>query len=208
MKVLLIDNYDSFTYNIVHLLRDCGVAADDIIVLRNTEVQPSDLAGFDAVISSPGPGLPEDSGALLPCVQACLAEQIPYLGVCLGHQALGMALGGRLLRLDQVQHGVQHLCSRRAQNPLLTGLSQQFEVGRYHSWVVDPSSLPAGAEVLAISESDGVIQAICARDSPAFGVQFHPESIMSVDAGPQIMRNFLNMAEAVRTGSKLAFAHA
>lgn len=192
-EILLIDNFDSFTYNIVHLLRSLGVDLVHIDVVRNTRVEVARLADYRAVISSPGPGLPETSGHLLAAVEACVDDRRPYLGICLGLQALGMTLGGSLRRLRQVQHGVQHVCSKRCDDPLLRGLGDAFDVGRYHSWVVDEAAAPGDMVVLAESEG-GVIQAARHRTAPAWGVQFHPESIMSPEAGPIIMQNFLDLA--------------
>ena len=193
--ILLIDNFDSFTYNIVHLLRSLGVPLGDIEVVRNTRLQLEQLPTYRAVISSPGPGLPETSGSLLPAVAACLEQDIPYFGICLGLQALGMVSGGRLRRLAQVHHGVQHRCRRDVAHALLDGLEAEFDVGRYHSWVIDEAAVPDDLQVLA-STDGGVIQAAAHRTAPAYGVQFHPESIMSPVAGPVILRNFLASASA------------
>ena len=195
MPILLIDNFDSFTYNIVHLLRSLGVPLGDIEVVRNTRLQLGQLPTYRAVVSSPGPGLPETSGALLAAVETCLREDVPYFGICLGLQALGMVCGGRLRRLSQVQHGVQHSCHRDAHHPLLAGLPDDFDVGRYHSWVVDEAAVPPALQVLASTEG-GVVQAAAHRSARAYGVQFHPESIMSPEAGPAILRNFLELAAA------------
>ncbi len=196
-RILLIDNFDSFTYNIVHLLRSLGIDADDVEVVRNTRLELDCLGEYDAVVSSPGPGLPETSGQLLATVDICLREQIPYLGICLGLQALGMATGGHLRRLAQVRHGVQHSCRVTSANPLLRGLPEDFDVGRYHSWVIDEATLPDSLNVIAAT-SDGVIQAAAYAHGPAWGVQFHPESIMSPEAGPIIVGNFLALAGALR----------
>ena len=194
-RILLIDNFDSFTYNIVHLLRSLGVEPGRIDVVRNTRLELDGLGAYQAVISSPGPGLPETSGALLPALKRCLDARIPYLGICLGLQALGMACGGSLRRLAQVRHGVQHACQLRADDPLFEGLPDEFDVGRYHSWVIDEATLPATLRVTAATD-DGVIQAASYVEGPAWGVQFHPESIMSPEAGPRIMANFLSIAAA------------
>ena len=200
--ILLIDNFDSFTYNIVHLLRSLGVPPGDIEVVRNTRLQLRQLSTYQAVISSPGPGLPETSGALLPAVEACIAQDVPYFGICLGLQALGMVCGGRLRRLAQVQHGVQHRCRRDAAHRLLDGLPDEFDVGRYHSWVIDEAGAPEALETLA-STDGGVIQAAAHRTARAYGVQFHPESIMSPEAGPTIVGNFLRIAGV---GARPAYA--
>lgn len=194
--ILLVDNFDSFTYNIVHLLRSLGVSPDRIDVVRNTRLRLDRLDAYDAVLSSPGPGLPETSGELLDAVAQCLRQHIPYFGICLGHQALGLAAGGRLRRLAQVRHGVQHACHVAATDPLLDGLTERFDVGRYHSWAIDEAAVPTELRVLAATD-DGVIQAIAHHSAPAYGVQFHPESIMSPQAGPTILRNFLRLANVL-----------
>ena len=198
MKLLLIDNYDSFTYNVVHVLRDLGV--EDVDVRRNTQVSAKDIPWYGAVIASPGPGLPCDAGQLMPCIEACLQRELPYLGICLGHQALGEVCGYNLRRIDQVYHGVQDRCTVHRDHALLTGLGEGFDIGRYHSWVVDGLVARGGAvdgeeqlDCLATS-ADGVCQAMAHRSKPSFGVQFHPESIMAVEAGPSILRNFLTIA--------------
>ncbi|MFK8055608.1 MAG: aminodeoxychorismate/anthranilate synthase component II [Saprospiraceae bacterium] len=192
MKILLIDNYDSFTFNVVHLLRQAGVS--DITVKRNTALALESLKSYDAVLASPGPGLPSDSGSLMEAVHYCLQHSIPYLGICLGHQALGEAMGAKLKQLDAVKHGVQEPCSQVVSSDLLHKLPSTFEIGRYHSWVVDKDELPSEFEVLAES-TDGVIQAASVKGKPAFGLQFHPESIMSEAVGKTILLNFLNLAK-------------
>ena len=201
--LLLIDNFDSFTYNIVHLLRSLGVPPEDIEVVRNTRLRLEELPRYRAVISSPGPGLPETSGLLLPTVEMCLRKNIPYFGICLGLQALGMAAGGKLRRLDEVQHGVQHECDVVERDRLLAGLPDRFDVGRYHSWVIDEDTAPADLRVLASTEG-GVIQAVAHRMAPAYGVQFHPESIMSPESGPAILRNFLQIAHGIEPDGELS----
>ena len=194
LRILLIDNFDSFTYNIVHALRDLGQS--ELNVLRNHQLPLDRMADYDLVLASPGPGLPEDSGDLLKAVEICLLEKIPYLGICLGLQALGIACGGRLQRLHRVAHGVEEICENLAPaHPLFDRLPPKFPIGRYHSWALDPQHLSPQLEVLATTD-DGVIQAAAHRIYPAFGVQFHPESIMTAQAGPQILNNVLQIASA------------
>jgi len=188
MKILLIDNYDSFTFNVVHILREVGVTS--VTVQRNTEIKLSELDAYDAVLASPGPGLPAGSGRLMEAVRYCLDHNKPYLGICLGHQALGEAVGAQLQQLDTVKHGVQEACTHNSSSALLQGLPTNFEIGRYHSWVVGKQNLPADFEVLAESE-DGVIQAAKIKNKNAYGLQFHPESIMSETVGKTILSNFL-----------------
>ena len=131
MKILLIDNYDSFTFNVVHLLREVGVS--NITVMRNTELNIDGLAQYDAVLASPGPGLPMESGRLLDAVHFCLEHKLPYLGICLGHQALGEATGAKLRQLRKVKHGVQETCKVVSPSKLLHGIPENFDIGRYHS---------------------------------------------------------------------------
>ena len=199
MPILLIDNYDSFTYNVVHLLRDCG--ADEVAVLRNDELDVADIARYDAVVASPGPGLPDESGELLAAVRFCLEHDVPYLGICLGHQALGEAVGARLAQLDEVRHGVQHTCAVAEPHDLLEGVPMEFEVGLYHSWVVSDEDLPDAFAPLAYT-AYGTIQAAHVPGKRAYGVQFHPESIMSPDVGPRIMRNFLDLARPLAPAAR------
>lgn len=188
MTILLIDNYDSFTFNVVHLLREVGDTA--ITVKRNSEIDIAEIKNFDAVIASPGPGLPAESGSLMQAVAYCLDHSVPYLGICLGHQALGEATGASLQQLSAVKHGVQETCTQLCPSGLLDGLPTTFEVGRYHSWVVSKDGLPSNFEILAES-NDGVIQAAKVKDKHAYGLQFHPESIMSDVVGKTILKNFL-----------------
>ncbi len=193
LPILLVDNYDSFTYNVVHLLREVGAAR--VEVLRNTAVDPARIADYAAVIASPGPGLPKDSGRLLDTVRACIDNGTPYLGICLGHQALGEALGGKLHNLGQVKHGVQETITATQEHALLRGLPSRFDVGRYHSWAVVADGLPGALQPIAHAE-DGCIMAMAVVDQPIYGVQFHPESIMSPRAGHRILANFLSLAHA------------
>ena len=192
MKTLLIDNYDSFTFNVVHLLREVGVS--DIRVKRNTELDIEALTDYDVVFASPGPGLPEESGELMSAVQTCLEKNIPYLGICLGHQALGLATGAKLQRLAAVKHGVQETCKQVNPSGLFKDVSEVFDIGRYHSWIVSKQDLPKDFECLAESE-DGVIQAAKVKGKLAFGLQFHPESIMSEVTGKKILHNFIDLAK-------------
>ena len=196
MRILLIDNYDSFTYNVVHALRQLGQR--DVEVRRNTALNVHDLKSFGAVIASPGPGLPADSGDLLPAVAACLRGGVPYLGICLGHQALGEAVGAKLARLPTVRHGVQHRCTVSKADEIFGALDVKpgdaFDVGRYHSWVVAEEDLPEQFVPLARSE-DGVVQLARVADRCAYGLQFHPESIMTAGAGPKLLGQFLHLAK-------------
>lgn len=187
MKIFLLDNYDSFTYNLVHALRDAG--ATDITVVRNDRVDLDAVDRFDKIVLSPGPGVPEEAGQLLPFIHRYAATK-SILGVCLGHQAIAEAFGARIENLTEVFHGVQTPIRVTAPDePLFTGLADGFLAGRYHSWVVSRNGFPDALEVTAES-SDGLIMALRHRTYRVHGIQFHPESILT-PVGGIIIRNFL-----------------
>jgi len=186
MRIAMIDNYDSFTYNLVHLVKELGA---DIRVFRNDRFHPGQLEPFDKILLSPGPGIPAEAG-LMPDVILHYAGSKPILGVCLGEQALGEAFGGTLVNLDEVFHGVQTPCRVVKPDYLFEGLPEEFPVGRYHSWVVDAETLPACLECTAVSP-EGQVMALRHRSLDLRGVQFHPESVLTPD-GARIIRNWLN----------------
>ena len=185
MNVLIIDNYDSFTYNLSHLVKELGA---EVTVLRNDQFELSDIAGFDRIILSPGPGIPSEAGLLLDVIRT-YAGKIPMLGVCLGHQAIGEAFGATLINLSEVFHGVDTPCHIIAADPVFEGLKPDITIGRYHSWVVEDETLPDCLEVTALSD-EGQIMALRHRQLPIHGIQFHPESVLTPD-GPTIIKNFL-----------------
>ena len=191
MRITLIDNYDSFTYNLFHYLGELGASTR---VHRNDALSVSELLdeAADAFVISPGPGMPSDAGVCLDLI-AQLPESTPLLGVCLGHQALGQAFGGRIIRSQTLMHGKTSQIEHERQG-LFAGLPTPLEATRYHSLVLDPSQIPAEFHIDARSE-DGVIQAIRHRSRPLFGVQFHPESI-ATQAGKALLDNFLAQAQA------------
>lgn len=174
MKLLIIDNYDSFTYNIVHAVRELGL---EPTVVRNDCMAPSEAAAFDKIIISPGPGIPSEAG-IVPEVLRLLADSKPILGVCLGHQAIGEHFGAKLRNLSQVYHGIRSTITRTVPDYIFDSLPDRFDVGRYHSWVVDSEGLPDCLEVTATSP-DGEIMALRHRTLDVRGVQFHPESILT-----------------------------
>ena len=179
MKILLLDNYDSFTYNLVHALHDAG--AQDVTVVRNDRIDLDDAAAFDKIILSPGPGIPEEAGLLLPLIRR-YAPSKPILGVCLGH---------RLENLSDVFHGVQTPIRLTATDEsLFAGLTGEFTAGRYHSWVVSREGFPDDALQVTAESPDGYIMALRHRTYPVHGIQFHPESILT-PVGEKIIRNFL-----------------
>lgn len=192
MKILVFDNYDSFTYNLVHLVEKItGVKTD---VRRNDQIPLEDVAGYDKIILSPGPGIPSEAGLLLPLIRE-YAPTKSILGVCLGHQAIGESFGGKLVNLSTVYHGVATPVSIKYEGKgkpsrLFNGLPGELEVGRYHSWVLSDEGLPADLEVTA-RDSRNYIMALQHRKYDVLGVQFHPESVLT-PMGEQILRNWLN----------------
>ena len=186
MKICIIDNYDSFTYNLSHLVKQLGA---EVTVLRNDRFTLPQLKPFDKLILSPGPGIPSEAGLLLDVIRH-YADTKPMLGVCLGEQAIGEAFGGKLTNLSDVSHGVQTPIEVVADDPLFAGLPQRMDVGRYHSWVVDRAGLPDCLEVTALS-AEGYIMALRHRQYPIHGIQFHPESVLTPQ-GKQMISNWLN----------------
>ncbi len=188
MKILLVDNYDSFTYNLLHVVRELG--ANDVVVVRNDQIDLDDVEGFDKIILSPGPGIPEEAGLLLPLIKR-YAPTKSILGVCLGHQAIGEAFGAQLTNLKEVCHGIQTPIAVSGDEALFTGLDAELLVGRYHSWVVNKEAFPDCLEVTAISR-EGQIMALRHRTFDVHGIQFHPESVLTPQ-GKIIIQNFLNL---------------
>ena len=186
MRYAMIDNYDSFTYNLVHLVKELG---GDVVVFRNDSFQMDDLEPFDKIMLSPGPGIPSEAG-LMPEVIRRFAGRKPILGICLGEQAIGEAFGAVLVNLEEVFHGVQTPCRCVKMDYLFEGLPSVFPVGRYHSWVVDAASLPDCLEALAFSP-EGSVMALRHRHFDLRGLQFHPESILTPD-GKTMILNWMN----------------
>ena len=191
MKICIIDNYDSFTYNLSHQVKQLGA---EVTVLRNDRFTLPQLKPFDKLILSPGPGIPSEAGLLLDVIRH-YADTKPMLGVCLGEQAIGEAFGGKLTNLSDVFHGVQTPIEVVADDPLFAGLSQRMDVGRYHSWVVDRAGLPDCLEVTALS-TEGYIMALRHRQYPIHGIQFHPESVLTPQ-GEEMISNWLNRNELI-----------
>ena len=188
--LLLIDNYDSFTYNLVHYLGELGA---DVLVRRNDalDVQAAMALRPSAIVLSPGPCDPDQAGICLALTLAAADARIPLLGVCLGHQTIGQAFGGKVVRCHEIVHGKMGQMHHKGQG-VFAGLPSPFLATRYHSLVVERSSLPAGLEVTAWLD-DGTIMGLRHRTKPIEGVQFHPESIAS-EHGHQLLKNFLDMA--------------
>lgn len=190
-RIVIIDNYDSFTYNLSHLLKEVGA---DVTVFRNDQFRLEELQQFDKIVLSPGPGIPSEAGLLLDVIRA-YAPTKPMLGVCLGHQAIGEVFGGRLLNLDDVVHGVATPCRIVASDPIFDGLLNKITVGRYHSWVVSQEEFPSCLEITAVSDDGGSVPNIMAlrhREYEVHGIQFHPESVLTPE-GKIIIKNFLDL---------------
>lgn len=185
MKTVIIDNYDSFTYNLAHLVKELGAEVD---VLRNDKFELEELEKYDKIIFSPGPGIPEEAGLLLEVIRT-YAGRKPMLGVCLGEQAIGQAFGGKLTNLSEVFHGIQTNVKIKNKDYIFDGLPTEIPVGRYHSWVVDADGFPEELVVTAISP-EGQIMALKHREYDVHGIQFHPESVLTPD-GKQIVGNWL-----------------
>jgi len=187
MKILIFDNYDSFTYNLLHLVKELGFK--DVEVHRNDRISLDEVEKFDKIILSPGPGIPSEAGLLLPLIKR-FAPRKQILGVCLGHQAIAESFGGTLINLTDVFHGVATPIEIVADNALLfNGLPKEIEVGRYHSWIAARDTFPEELQITAVAE-DGEIMALQHKTYDVHGVQFHPESVLT-PLGKQIMNNFL-----------------
>lgn len=185
MRIVIIDNYDSFTYNLAHLVKELGA---EVEVLRNDQFQIEDLLPYDKIILSPGPGIPSEAGLLLDVIRQ-YAPIKPILGVCLGHQAIGEYFGGHLTNLSQVFHGVSSTVSVTTPDCIYNELPDHIEVGRYHSWVVDTKAFPDCLEITSVSE-EGQIMSLRHRQYDVRGIQYHPESVLTPD-GQKIISNWL-----------------
>ncbi len=187
--VLVIDNYDSFTYNLVQYLGELGAT---VVVRRNDEATIDELRGLghDRVVISPGPGRPEQAGVSLEVISE-FGPRMPLLGVCLGHQAIGLAFGGEVVRAPAPVHGKTSTVEHTGKG-VFAGLSPSFQAGRYHSLIVGETTLPDDLEVVARTKEDGLVMGLRHRRLPIHGVQFHPESVLT-NEGRRILRNFLEM---------------
>ena len=188
MKVVIIDNYDSFTYNLAHLVKELGA---DVTVFRHDQFQLPELERFDKIILSPGPGIPSEAGLLMDVIRK-YAGRKPMLGVCLGHQAIGEAFGAKLTNLSEVYHGVATPFTQFGNDVIFDGLDKRIGIGRYHSWVVDRSGFPDCLDVTAVSD-DGCIMGLKHKNYDIHGIQFHPESVLTQD-GKKMVRNWLEKA--------------
>ncbi len=188
-NVVIIDNYDSFTYNLVHLINE--IIDGEVTVFRNDQFDIGVLEAYDYIILSPGPGLPEEAGLLKDVIRTYGSTK-KIFGVCLGLQAIGEVYGGKLKNLSKVFHGMKTTMTQTENiDPIFEGISQNFDAGRYHSWVIDRQSSPETLDITAV-DNDGEIMAARHKQYQVYGVQFHPESIMTPD-GRTMLTNFLNL---------------
>ena len=186
MKIVIIDNYDSFTYNLAHLVKELGV---EVTVYRNDQFELPQLEEFDKIILSPGPGIPSEAGLLLDVIRTYAGKK-PMLGVCLGHQAIGEAFGAKLTNLSDVFHGVATEGTQFGNDSIFAGLPKRIVMGRYHSWVVSKEGLPECLEVTAESD-EGQIMALRHNTLDIHGIQFHPESVLTPE-GKTMIGNWLS----------------
>lgn len=186
-KVLVFDNYDSFTYNLVQIIERILNAKVDVV--RNDQISLEEIEKYDKIILSPGPGIPEEAGILLDLIKK-YAPTKSILGVCLGQQAIAEAFGGSLINLSEIYHGVATEAIQISQHKLFNDLPQTLEVGRYHSWAVNPENFPEELEITS-TDSQGMIMSLKHKTYDVHGVQYHPESILTPD-GETIIKNFLN----------------
>ena len=187
MKILVFDNYDSFTYNLVQILRETGCASID--VFRNDRITLDAVDAYDKILLSPGPGIPSEAGILLPLIER-YAPTKSILGVCLGEQAIGEAFGAQLLNLPHVYHGTVSRIELTEPEPLFEGISPDAEVGRYHSWIVDRDGFPSDTLKITAVDDEGHIMALAHRTYDVRGVQFHPESVLTPE-GKRMIANWI-----------------
>lgn len=186
IKIVVIDNYDSFTYNLVHYLEDLNAT---VTVFRNDEFELEELEQFDKILLSPGPGIPDEAGLLKEVIKK-YAPTKSILGVCLGQQAIGEVFGGNLINLEKVYHGIATNVTNIVQDTLFTDIPKNIEVGRYHSWVVSPENFPDSLEITSV-DSNGQIMSLRHKTYDVKGVQYHPESVLTPH-GKKILENWLN----------------
>jgi para-aminobenzoate synthetase component 2 len=184
-KILVVDNYDSFVFNLVQYLQQLGA---EVVVKRNDEVNAESINGFDGVLLSPGPGTPEDAGACIEIVNAAIEKQKPLLGVCLGHQAIGAALGGKVSRAPELLHGKTSQVQHKNEG-VFKDLKSPFRATRYHSLAIETPSVPEELLVTATTDT-GVIMGVKHKSAPIEGVQFHPESVLT-EGGHRLLANWL-----------------
>lgn len=190
MKILIIDNYDSFTYNLVQYISE--ITSETVDVFRNDAITMEEVGAYDIIVLSPGPGVPSDAGITMEVIKKYHTSK-SILGVCLGHQAIGEVFGGQLKNLEKVYHGIATQLSIVKEEVLFSGLSTPYEAGRYHSWIVEKEGFPDCLEVTA-EDQNGVIMALRHKTYNVRGVQFHPESILTPE-GKGLLKNFLEYSK-------------
>jgi para-aminobenzoate synthetase component 2 len=195
-KILVVDNYDSFVFNIVQYLQQLGA---EVVVKRNDEVNANSINEFDGVLLSPGPGTPEDAGACIEIINAAIEKQKPLLGVCLGHQAIGAALGGKVSRAPELLHGKTSQVHHKNEG-VFKDLKSPFRATRYHSLAIENPNFPNDLTITATTES-GVIMGVKHKNAPIQGVQFHPESILT-EGGHHLLANWLESTGDLNAQSK------
>lgn len=188
MKILVFDNYDSFTYNLVQIIEQ--IVGEKVDVYRNDQIPLEDIEKYDKIILSPGPGIPEEAGILLDVIKK-YAPTKSIFGVCLGQQAIAEAFGGSLINLSEIYHGVATEANQTNEHKIFNNLPETLEVGRYHSWAVNPDDFPAELEITSI-DKNGMIMSLKHKTYDVHAVQYHPESILTPN-GKQILENFLKL---------------
>lgn len=189
MNILILDNYDSFTFNLHHYVEMLLDGNSNVVVSRNDEINLDDAIEFDGIILSPGPGLPSEAG-IMPELLKNAPDSLPILGICLGHQAIGVCYGAKLINLPKPLHGIQlETTILNNINPIFNSIPQKIHSGHYHSWVIDNNSIPDCISVDAV-DSNGNIMAISHKSLPVHGIQFHPESVMT-DDGLNMIENWI-----------------
>lgn len=190
MKILVLDNYDSFTYNLVYILKQNNI---DFDVIRNDKISKEEALNYDGILLSPGPGIPEEAGNMPSIIKNC-AGQMPILGICLGHQAIAQFLGGEIINRNDVLHGMQTpILLTQKSSPIFENVPETFEAGRYHSWELNKEDIPEKIECTALDEQ-GSIMALQNLDLNLYGLQFHPESIMTTE-GEKMVQNFIGICK-------------
>lgn len=187
-KILILDNYDSFTYNILHIINDLGYEAD---VFRNDKITIKEIDKYDKIILSPGPGVPKDAGVLMSLIKE-YSKTKSILGICLGEQAIGEVFGAKLENLKEVYHGTESEIEIVTQCKILKDISNPFKAGRYHSWVISKDNFPSTLEIIAIDKENGNIMGIKHKEYDVMGVQFHPESVLTPE-GKSIIKNWITL---------------
>ncbi len=188
MNIVVVDNYDSFTYNLVHAIKK--ISGEPVDVIRNDELEVGDLDKYDKIVLSPGPGIPEEAGLLLDVIRE-YASKKSMLGVCLGHQAIGEVFGAKLTNMNRVLHGISTPVKQTDEDKVLfEDVPEEFDAGRYHSWIVDQEDLPDCLQVTCL-DAEGMIMSMKHREYDVHGVQFHPESVLT-PLGEKIIANWLN----------------